>query len=77
MSPVFSVLIFWLIADLREEEAFAQGSQGNAMEQGCTVMHADEDEKVAALEGLQVQVQGAGAGPSKGNCPSRAPAPTP
>ena len=36
------------------------------MEQGCTVMHADEDEKVAALEGLQAQVQGTGARASKG-----------
>ena len=44
----------------------AQISQGNAMELGCTVMHADEDEKVAALEGLQAQVQGTGARASKG-----------
>jgi len=41
--------------------------QGNAMEQGCTVMHADEDGKVAALEGPQTQVQGTGARTSKGS----------
>jgi len=29
-------------------------------------MHADEDEKVAALEGLHTQVQGTGARASKG-----------
>ena len=36
------------------------------MEQGCTVMHADEDERVAALQGLQAQVRGTGARASKG-----------
>jgi hypothetical protein len=44
--------------------------QGNAMEQGCTVMHADEDGKVAALQGLQAQVQGTEAGARGGLRPS-------
>jgi hypothetical protein len=56
----------WFIAELREEMPMAQSSQGKAMEQGCTVMHTDEDEKAAALEGPQAQVQGTGARASKG-----------